>query len=93
MKATRRSAPTRTRGSTPTTSRSASRRPLGKQAFQTTGTTAYVPVDDGVVEPQKKHADLYTENGRTPQKADLSKQFDPSVTNDFNATLAAAQKG
>ncbi|WP_327579165.1 hypothetical protein [Streptomyces sp. NBC_00145] len=42
---------------------------------------------------QKKHADLYTEIGRIPQKADVSKQFDPSVTNDFNAALAAAQKG
>ncbi|MFD8779404.1 hypothetical protein [Streptomyces sp. NPDC059916] len=88
MKATRRSAPPgrvgrlpRTRGSTPTTSKFASRHPLGKQVFQTTDTTAYVPIDDGVVEPRKKHADLYIEIGRIPQKVDPSKQFDPSVTN------------
>ncbi|MFD0032388.1 aliphatic sulfonate ABC transporter substrate-binding protein [Streptomyces sp. NPDC127172] len=66
---------------------------LGKQVFQATGKTSYVPIDDPIVRSQQEQADLFTENGQLPKKVDPSQQFDPSVTKDFNAALAAAQKG
>ncbi|MFI1104732.1 ABC transporter substrate-binding protein [Streptomyces melanogenes] len=64
---------------------------LGRQVFEATGRTFYVPVDDSVIREQQKQADLFTANGQLPGKVDLSGQFDPAVSKEFNARTA--QKG
>ncbi|GAA1361658.1 MetQ/NlpA family ABC transporter substrate-binding protein [Streptomyces beijiangensis] len=64
---------------------------LGRQVFEAVGRTSYVPVDDAVIQAQQKQADLFTANGQLPGKVDLSGQFDPSVSRDFNARTV--QKG
>ncbi|MGP9017234.1 ABC transporter substrate-binding protein [Streptomyces sp. BR1] len=64
---------------------------LGRQVFEATGRTTYVPVDDTVIREQQKQADLFTANGQLPQHVDIAGQFDPAVSKEFNARTV--QKG
>ncbi|WP_412542517.1 hypothetical protein R8Z50_08495 [Longispora sp. K20-0274] len=65
----------------------------GKVVFEGSGSTTYVPVDGEVRDAQQRQADLFTKNGQFPAKVDLSPQFDQAVLSEFNAAVAAAQKG
>ncbi|MGY0231053.1 ABC transporter substrate-binding protein [Longispora urticae] len=65
----------------------------GKLVYQGSGSATYAPVDADVKAAQQAQADLFTKNAQLPAKVDLAPQFDQAVLSEFNAAVAAAQKG
>lgn len=52
--------------------------------------TTVVPISDDVRKAQQDQADLFFRNGQLPGPIDISAQFDPAVTKEFNAAIESA---
>ncbi|MFI9102754.1 ABC transporter substrate-binding protein [Streptomyces fildesensis] len=62
-------------------------RTVGKQVWQGSGSTSYVPVDATVRAAQQAQSDLFEENGQLPKHVDISPQFDLDLLRNFNSQL------
>ncbi|WP_018350505.1 ABC transporter substrate-binding protein [Longispora albida] len=65
----------------------------GRLVYAGSGSSTFIPIDAAVAEAQQRQADLFTRNGQLPAKVDIAPQFDQAVISEFNAAVAAAQKG
>jgi sulfonate transport system substrate-binding protein len=65
----------------------------GQLIYSGSGSTTYLPIDQQVRTNQQDQADLWVRNGLIPSHVDISPQFDDSIIDQFNASVAAAQSG
>ena len=65
---------------------------VGKEIWQISGETDFVPLDQTVVKAQQRQADLFLANGQVPGKVDVTGEFPADVVKDFSALVAANQK-
>ena len=64
----------------------------GKEIWQISGETTFVPLDATVVDAQQRQADLFLANGQVPGKVDVGSEFPAAVEQEFSAVVAANQK-
>ncbi len=64
---------------------------VGREIWQISGETRFVPLDGTVVAAQQRQADLFLANGQVPAKVDVGGEFPPDVERDFSAVVAPNQ--
>lgn len=64
---------------------------VGKEIWQISGETTFVPLDQTVVNAQQRQADLFLANGQVPGKVDVSGEFPADVVRDFGAVVSKNQ--
>ena len=64
---------------------------VGKEIWQISGETTFVPLGRTVIDAQQRQADLFLANGQVPAKVDVTGEFPADVVRDFSAVVSKNQ--